>query len=170
MADRVRTRVRQREPAAEDRYERCLKYLLDLRDRATTRAVVLRGKEMPWEQTRQGRLQWFIVRETDDTNSVLRDWDVFIHDIRVHSGKHRHQGGLIIYVLEGQGYTEVDDERVEWEAGDLLLLPIQPGGVTHKHYNRRPGESCKWMAFIYRPYMDEIGYYIEQKEQAPDYQ
>ena len=70
-------------------------------------------------------------------------------------------------MLEGQGYTEVNGERIEWEAGDLLLLPIVPGGVEHKHFNRNPGENAKWIAFIYRPYGDETGSYLEQKENAP---
>src|SRR5437879_5787031 len=115
MAEVERTRIRQREPGANDRYERTIEYLMELRDRATTRSVILRGEDLPWENSRQGRLKFYIVRETDDTNSVLRDWDVFIHDIHTHSGKHRHQGGLVIYVLEGEGYTQVDDVTLQWE-------------------------------------------------------
>jgi mannose-6-phosphate isomerase-like protein (cupin superfamily) len=169
VAEQERLRLREREPAAHDVYERTIKYLLDLRDRGFKGKVVLRGEDYPWENSRQGRLKFFIVRETDHTESALRDWDVFIHEISKHSGKHRHQGGLVIYVIEGSGYTEVNDEKVEWEAGDVLLLPITPGGVDHKHYNKRPGENCSWMAFIYRPLMDEIGFFIEQKEVSPEY-
>jgi gentisate 1,2-dioxygenase len=43
-----------------------------------------------------------------------------------------HQGGLVIYVLEGEGaegrgYTILDDERYEWEAGDVMTLPLRQG-------------------------------------------
>jgi hypothetical protein len=168
MPEIERTRLREREPAQLDSYERQVRYLMELRDRAFNGKVVIHPEEVPWEPTRQGKLQTFICREAD-TGSVLNDWVVFIHDIKTHSGKHRHQGGLVIYVLEGEGYTEVDGARVEWEAGDLLLLPIKPGAVEHKHFNRRPGENCKWMAFIFRPYNDAIGYFLEQKETSPDY-
>jgi gentisate 1,2-dioxygenase len=165
---RERTRVREPAPAASPDYEATLKHFNEQRERALQGNFVLRGAERPWKQSRQARAQMFINRAYD-TGSPLKDWIVFIQDIREHSGKHRHQGGLVIYVLEGSGYTEVDGERIEWEAGDLLLLPIKPKGVEHQHFNKRPGENCKWMAFIYLPYCDEIGFYLEHRENHPDY-
>ena len=76
----------------------------------------------------------------DDT--ALHDWWVFMQDIRVHSGAHTHPGGLIIYVLEGAVHTVVDGVRHEWKEGDLLLLPIKPGGVEHRP-RRTP--SGRWV-------------------------
>ncbi|MBI4322275.1 MAG: cupin domain-containing protein [Chloroflexi bacterium] len=168
MPDIERVRMREREPSIRDSYERSVKFLMELRDRAFKGNIVLKYEDQPWEQSRQGRLKYFICREAA-TNSAINDWNVFIHDIRTHSGEHRHQGGLVIYVLEGEGYTEVDGEKFEWAAGDLLLLPIKENGVIHKHYNKRPGENCQWMAFIYRPYGDEIGFFLEQRSNAPDF-
>src|SRR5690242_9499378 len=83
----------------------------------------------------KGRLRFYIARSSD-TGSALNQWLVFQHDIHTHSGKHRHQGGLAIFVLEGEGYTEVDGVRIDWEAGDLILLPIKPDGCEHQHFNR----------------------------------
>ncbi|MPZ22383.1 MAG: cupin domain-containing protein [Dehalococcoidia bacterium] len=161
---------RQREIEPSSTYRATLEYLRDLRRRSFERQVLLRGEERPWGKSRQGFLKRFINRETDLTNSVLRDWSVFQQDIRNHSGAHRHQGGLGIYVVEGEGWTDVDGERVDWEAGDLILLPIKPGGVLHQHHNRHPGQNCTWMAFIYSPYMDEVGKWVEQKAVSPDFQ
>jgi hypothetical protein len=169
MPELERTRVRQREVLAPNGYERLVRDQLAPRDRGFQGRIVLKGDTLPWEQTRQGRLKWFISRSLD-TGSALGNWLVFMHDIRTHSGKHRHQGGLVIYVISGEGYTEVDGQRIEWEPGDLLLLPIKPGGVEHKHYSKRPGETCQWIAFVYLPYQDEIGFFLEQKEDAPDFQ
>ena len=59
----------------------------------------------------------------------LQDWRIFVHDTKTHSGKHRHQGGLVIHVLKGKGYSIVDGERKDWEKGNLLPPPIRPGGV-----------------------------------------
>ncbi len=170
MSDALKTRVRERGPTEHSIYERTLKWMVDWRERAFKRAIVIRGDEIEWEQSRQGRLKWFINRETDDTCvGALRDWNVFLHDIKTHSGAHRHQGGLVIYVVEGEGYTEVDGDRKDWQEGDVLLLPLKPDGVVHKHFNRRPGKSAIWMAWIYSPYMDELGKWIEQKEVSPDF-
>src|SRR5262245_3953454 len=95
-----------------------MQWLLRLRDRAFSGRIVIRDEDQPWELSRQGRLKFFLCREAD-TGSALNDWEVFIHDIETHSGAHRHQGGLVIYAIEGSGWTEMDGVRVEWEAGDL---------------------------------------------------
>ena len=170
MADVMKTRVRERGPSEFNQYERTLKWMVDWRERAFKRQIVIRSEDVEWEQSRQGRLKYFINRETDDeTLGVLRDWNVFLHDIKTHSGAHRHQGGLVIYVVEGEGYTEVDGVRKEWEAGDAVLLPLKPDGCVHKHFNKHPGQPAVWMAWIYSPYMDELGKWVEQKEVSPDF-
>jgi mannose-6-phosphate isomerase-like protein (cupin superfamily) len=168
MADLERTRLRQREPLAPDGYEQLVKAQLKLRERALHGRIVVRAREQPWEQTRMGRLRFYVARSSD-TGSALHQWLVFQHDIHTHSGKHRHQGGLAIFVLEGEGYTEVDGERIDWEAGDLILLPIKPNGVEHQHFNRHADRPCRWIAFIYMPLQDETGFYLEQQEDAPEF-
>ena len=168
MPDFERTRQREREPLAPDGYERLVKAQLDLRERAFQGRIVMRGAEQQWEQSRMGRLRWYNSRAAD-TGSALHQWLVFQHDIRSHSGKHSHQGGLAIFVLAGEGYTEVDGERIDWVAGDLILLPIKPDGVEHQHFSKRPGEPCRWIAFIYMPYQDEAGFYLEQQDNAPEF-
>ena len=97
----------------------------------------------------------------------MDDWNIFVQDIKVHSGKHRHQGGLVIYILEGEGWSEVDGERHDWEAGDLLLLPIKPGGVEHQHFNTDPDTPCRWLAFIHWPTLDHLASPAEQLEDSP---
>jgi gentisate 1,2-dioxygenase len=82
---------------------------------------------------------------------------------------HKHQGGLVIFVLEGEGYTLLNGQRVDWEKGDLLLLPIIPGGIAHQHFNRMPGSSCKWLAITYGPFSYIMGSMFEQKELSPDW-
>ena len=53
--------------------------------------------------------------------------------------------------------------------GHVLLLPLKPDGCVHKHFNKHPGQSAVWMAWIYSPYMDELGKWTEQKEVSPDF-
>jgi gentisate 1,2-dioxygenase len=38
--------------------------------------------------------------------------------------------GIILYVISGAGSTVCDSERIEWGAGDILVLP---GGEPHEH-------------------------------------
>jgi gentisate 1,2-dioxygenase len=102
-------------------------------------------------------------------DTVLKDWNVFTHELRTRSGKHCHQGGLAIYVIEGKGYTVVEGQRQDWESGDLVLLPIQPGGVEHQHFNLNGDAPSFWMAYIYKPFHDEVAHGMEQREESPEF-
>ena len=94
----------------------------------------------------------------------------FLHEIHTHSGRHRHQGGLVIYVVEGQGYTTVNDKRVDWKEGDLILLPVMPGGVEHQHFNTDPTRPSRWLAMVPYDLTEILGHPLEQKEEAPEWQ
>lgn len=43
---------------------------------------------------------------------------------------HRH-GETIIQILEGHGHSEIHGHMVEWEPGDLVLVPA---GAWHRHW------------------------------------
>jgi gentisate 1,2-dioxygenase len=135
-------------------------------ERVTTGEVVIRGAERPVEINRQGHIKRYLQPRVYP-NTALTDWVVLIHDVQRQSGKHRHQGGLVIYVLKGEGTTEVDGLRLDWQAGDVLLLPIQPDGVAHRHFNRSPSGPAQWMAFEYLPFSTYLMNAITQVEEMP---
>ena len=103
-------------------------------------------------------------------DTPLQDWIVFTHEIRTASGKHKHQGGLVIYVIEGKGYSEVDGERVDWEAGDVVLLPLRPGGVEHQHFNLDPDKPAVWIAFIRRAIQEFVASELQQTQVSKEFQ
>lgn len=172
MSDFTTTRMREREPEPTGAYERFLEKQSKRLERTTQGQIVIRKDDMPVERSRQGILRWYLNSQEDPGDataaSAIQEWDVFIHEIHRHSGMHRHQGGLVIYVVKGRGYTIVEGERKDWKAGDLLLLPVVPGGVAHQHFNEDPDAHAEWIAFIYRPMHDAIGSYIEQISEAPE--
>ncbi|MBO0823707.1 MAG: cupin domain-containing protein [Actinobacteria bacterium] len=45
---------------------------------------------------------------------------------------HGHQNEAVFYILEGRGYEIHDDERYDWEQGDLVLVHTDS---VHRHYN-----------------------------------
>ena len=139
----------------------------DFRRRHREGRVVVKGREIPFQQGRQGLIKTYLAPDLEDLPPT--GFLMFIHDIRTHSGKHRHQGGTALFVLEGEGYTVVDGERVDWEAGDLILLPIKPAGVDHQHFNKKMGEGCKWLSFIYLPIKKMMGHPLNQIENSPDW-
>lgn len=168
MSEYVRTRVREPEPR-EGLYEEILSRWKQKRDQQALGSVVLRGRDTPWETTRQGKLRYY----SHPRNWHLQaapGWLLFELDIHRHSGKHLHQGGLVIFVLEGEGYSVVDGERHDWQAGDLLVLPIKPGGCEHQHYNAADTTNVHWVAFCYEPFFDVMGSEMVQREVSADWE
>ncbi|MBI4524631.1 MAG: cupin domain-containing protein [Deltaproteobacteria bacterium] len=49
-----------------------------------------------------------------------------------HSGRHRHLEA-VLYVLDGEGYSEIEGNKIHWEPGDVLHVP--PAMFEHEHYN-----------------------------------
>src|SRR6266568_1405531 len=147
MAEIERVRERERPPIKDNTYER----------------VMRQRKELA-----EGKLKFFL-DPVSFKNTPLQQWRVFIHDIKTRSGKHRHQGGLVIYVLEGKGYSIVEGERKDWEKGDLVLLPMKPGGVEHQHFNSDPQKPAIWAAFINIPIQEYLASDLKQEEVSPDF-
>lgn len=168
MAERERTRVREREPPKLNSYEVALQEDRAFQERQRNGRIVVKFADCPQGVSRQGRLRFYLNRLTKDT--ALTDWTVFTHEVRTHSGKHRHQGGLVIYVIDGVGYSVVDGERIDWKKGDLLLLPLRPGGVEHQHFNTDiGGKPALWMAFIHMPTREFVASEMTQTEPSPEF-
>lgn len=55
----------------------------------------------------------------------------------------RHLHESVHYVIEGQGYSEIGPERVDWATGDFIYTPVW---VWHRHYNT--GNSVVRMLLI----------------------
>ena len=168
MAERERERIREREAPALSSYELAIRQDREFAERQMVGRIVCRFEDCPQTLTRQGRLRNYLGQTIPDT--PLQDWIVFTHEIRTASGKHRHQGGLIIYVISGRGYSVVDGERVDWEKGDLVLLPLREDGVEHQHFNADgPENPALWMAFIHGPTRHYLASEMTQSEVSPEY-
>src|SRR5947207_1875722 len=170
MAEIERTRERER-PALEDNpYERSMRSRQEFTDRNLTGQIVVTAAERETFQARQGKLKYYLC-PVSYKDTPLQQWRVFTHEIATVSGKHRHQGGLVIYVLKGKGYSVVDGERWDWEKGDLVLLPMKPGGVEHQHFNLEPEQGpALWAAFINLRIHEFVAADLRQVENAPDLQ
>jgi gentisate 1,2-dioxygenase len=138
-----------------------------IRDRNERGRLLVRGSDQSWEQNIQGRVKYYLNPEFQD--NALRDWTFFLHDIKSHTGMHRHQGGILIYVVEGEGYTVADGTRHDWSTGDMIMLPLQPGGVEHEHHNTNPSGTCRWVASFYWPWWELVASEFTQLRPHPDY-
>ncbi len=148
--------------------EENLRDIQEKRERATRGKKVIKGKDIPWRQGRQG----FIRRYANGRHIpglALDTMRIFVQEIRTHSGRHVHQGGLGIFVLKGKGYTVVDGVKHTWEPGDLIMLPIKQGGVEHQHFNL-DNKPSRWIALRNTALEEFTGKIMEQREDHPDWE
>lgn len=150
----------------ENAYEAAIEAQDRVLERGRKGKTLVRDEDRPWEITRQGRIRYFLHPDMYP-DTALQEWRVFSQEIRTQSGKHCHQGGVAIYILEGMGYTVADGKRYDWEKGDLLTLPVKPGGVEHQHFNTNPAGPSRWIAFVYLPLANHVALHLEQIEVAP---
>lgn len=146
------------------------------------RKKVLTPSEMPWELCPQGRIKHIAHERLDlRINSV----DAYMQELPPsgRSGKHRHMADEALYILEGRGYdlhwdsdldigetyqwtTEEEPSRHEWEAGDLVYIPVN---TVHQHFNLDPERPASFICAQNRVYK-HLGYdEVEQFEPAPEW-
>ena len=150
--------------------------LLALRDdqrvqRGKGMAVIKQGG-LPQEINRQGLMRWYLHPAIKDT--VLNTQVFYEQEIPPgsRSGRLKFQGGQVIMILEGSGYTLVDGLKHTWEEGDVLNLPLRARGIIVQHFNPDPVKAVRFVAaepnWVECAYVDR-GSGFEQLEDAPEY-
>jgi len=169
MSERERLREREPEAAVESTYDQAVRSKEIQNQQMAAGKVVVSGRSIPWETTRQGRIKYFMTDRVKESLAAP-GWVAFQQEIHKHSGMHRHQGGTFIYVLSGKGYSTVNGARFDWEAGDLTILPVMPGGVAHQHFNLDPAVPAVWMRIGFHLHKNLIfANWIEQIELSQEW-
>ena len=77
------------------------------------------------------------------------------------TNRHRHTYETILYVIEGTGWTEVEDQRVEWKAGDAVYIP---SWAWHRHQNLSDSEPARYIACENAPQLQNLGVALREEE------
>lgn len=80
------------------------------------------------------------------------------------SNRHRHSYETILFVLEGHGYTLVEDRRVDWQVGDAVYIPVW---AWHHHVNLDFDHPAKYLACENAPMLQNMGR-LAIREEAGD--
>src|ERR1700746_3451977 len=107
--------------------------ILALRDRQREQVrngiQVIKQSELPQETSRQGLMRWYLHPLIKDTAlSVLLFFQQEIPP-GSRSGRLKFQGGQVMMILEGHGYTVIDGVKHPWKAGDVVNLPLRSNGI-----------------------------------------
>lgn len=146
-------------------YDRYIKQMHDEVEFCRTVTHVLPESEMTWEQTRQGKLKWVI---HPDTVCAAKDKWIYFQELEPgsRSGMHRHASEELVIVLSGRGYDVHDDERWNWEEGDLIVIPAM---TAHQHFNTGNSTALTFHGMP-RIYSNLNLGGIEQLEDCPEWQ
>lgn len=151
---------------------------------------VLKPEDMPWELSRQGLIKHMLNADlADELDYPAKGTDLYMQFVPAgsRSGKHRHMGEEVVFVLEGEGYdlhwdTDIEpvtDDDVQfvvsdepkqfaYRAGDAVYIPTN---TIHQHVNDGDG-PLRFISAQARAYTN-LGYGyadLEQYENAPEYE
>lgn len=150
--------------------------LMAMRDRQRearkTAVQVVRLSELPLENNQQGLMRWYLHPSIIDT--VLSTLTIYRQEIPGGSrtGRLRFQGGQIMFIVEGRGYTMLDGVKHAWEAGDVLNLPTRRDGIIVQHFNADPEQPAAFLAVepnLFAATSVDRGCGFELMEVSPDY-
>jgi hypothetical protein len=142
------------------------------RERQKTAVQVVRGSKLPLEHNKHGLMRWFLHPQITDT--VLTTFLFYEQEIPPgsRSGRLKFQGGQVMFILEGRGYTVIDGVKYAWEAGDTVNLPLKRDGIVVQHFNDDPNKRVRFLAaepnWLECTSVDR-GSGFEQIEASPDY-
>jgi quercetin dioxygenase-like cupin family protein len=120
-------------------------------ERETPRVV--RGAELPWEDTRQGRLKYYL---SNWSGIAGQDLDLAVYDLPAggHSGRHRHVAEELLLVVEGSGHDVHDGGEHPWQAGDLICVPPM---TEHQHFADGAGDARLVTVWTHHPANEFLG-------------
>jgi gentisate 1,2-dioxygenase len=160
-----------------ERGDNLLEWMYRLRDQQREfqgkGAWLIKGRDLPWENNRQGKMKWFLHPALN--NTAIRSMIVFEQEIAPggRTGAQKTPGGSVLYILEGKGYTLLDGERHDWQAEDLVNIPIRSNGVVVQHINADPHRRVRFVSADLN-LVDILGVdrgaEMEQVEAAPEWE
>jgi len=114
---------------------------------------VIRAEELRWEEDRMARSALLISKYTGFN---LKSLHAFLAEMPAgaSTGKHRHTSEALMYALEGEAYTIIDGERIDWKAGDCLAVPAM---CWHQHFNASAEKPFRYLAATNYPMTVNLG-------------
>ncbi len=115
-----------------DPYSRRVERLHDEATAFTETRILTPYEDVPFKVTPRGARSGFLVDQAlgHKTGGIT----AVMHQLApgLYQSKHRHGGEAWLYCVTGEGYSVIDGERVDWKAGDLVVVDHW---AWHQHFN-----------------------------------
>jgi len=76
------------------------------------------------------------------------------------TSRHRHNYETLLYVIEGEGTTLVEDVEVSWQAGDAVYIPVW---AWHYHRNASNVKPARYVACENAPLLQNLGTAVREE-------
>jgi len=98
----------------------------------TVHAGFHESNALEMDTVQHAKIQKMMGSEPDFVGDEVEHTDVFYDKPRWQSEKHAHMEA-ILHILQGEGYSVIDGEKIPWKAGSTLH--IQGPQTVHQHFN-----------------------------------
>jgi quercetin dioxygenase-like cupin family protein len=107
-----------------------LKYWDEVQEERRKAKTSLQAEDLEWVRTKQ---DWKTALVCAPEIGFATSGVAMVSEIppRWHTGKHSH-GEEAIFIVQGKGFSLVDDLRYDWDAGSCVFMPY---GSVHQHFN-----------------------------------
>jgi gentisate 1,2-dioxygenase len=103
------------------------------------------------------------VSEPDILGSNVQTMSMFIEELAPggRNGRHRHLNEALVYIIEGRGYSIIDDVRHDWATGDVIAVPMMS---WHQHFNADPDKPVLFLGATNEPLMRKMGLFTMEDD------
>jgi gentisate 1,2-dioxygenase len=152
------------EPSPAEIYYGQLSYAEQEEKRRRAGKVLVKGSDLSFGATPMGRVAYAVDPKLGFHVKIL---GTLIAEIPAgkRSGAHRHIYEETNYILDGEGYSIIEDQRYDWKKGDTLVIPVF---AWHQHFNTGKN-TARFLAHHGRVAMESTGYVHTQQGEPADY-
>jgi len=117
---------------------------------AQQRLPLPRGNEDARMVVKGADVEWYTPKGTNPSRlapilgTPIKTFELFLQEIPAggSSDMQQHHHEAVHYVISGTGYSEIGDQRWEWEAGDFVCVPPME---WHRHYNQNSTQPVRML-------------------------
>jgi quercetin dioxygenase-like cupin family protein len=115
--------------------------------------LIHRAAELAWEASPQGRNAPLV--DAKLTGIDCRSFGMVLTELppASMSGLHQHSFEAAAYILSGEGFEVIGDERVPWTTGDTIYMPPN---IPHRHVNTSPDQPARLLQVEAWPLLEHL--------------
>lgn len=151
-------------PTPAELYYEQLEYAREEEKRRRASRVVSRWKDLIWGPTPMGRVA-YVVDPRIGFHVKLLSTTVAEVPPGKRSGAHRHIYEETNYILAGDGYAIIEDQRYDFKKGDVLVIPVFS---WHQYFNTG-SETIRLISHTNRVAMESTGFVHTQQGEGANY-